>query len=358
VDDEAMMRRAVALGAAARTWAHPNPWVGAVVRSVDGAIFEGATGPPGGPHAEVSALAAAGAAARGATLWCTLEPCSHVGRTPPCADAVVAAGVRRAVVAVVDPDPRVAGQGLDRLRGAGIDVSVGVGRDEVEDLLAPYLAHRRRGRPWVVLKLAATLDGRTAAADGPSQWITGREARADAHRLRAESDAVVVGAGTVRADDPSLTVRLVEGPNPLRVVLGRAPHDAQVHPALEREGDVEVILDELAARGCVQVLVEGGAGVAGAFHSGGLVDRYVLYLAPKLLGGHDGRPLLAGAGAATLADAWNGRIISVERLGNDLRIDLAPAHPGTERSEVARGEPEMNVAAADSRPFSASEVSR
>jgi diaminohydroxyphosphoribosylaminopyrimidine deaminase/5-amino-6-(5-phosphoribosylamino)uracil reductase len=373
VDDEAMMRRAVALGAGARTWAHPNPWVGAVVRSVDGAIFEGATGPPGGPHAEVSALAAAGPAARGATLWCTLEPCSHVGRTPPCADAVVAAGVRRAVVAVVDPDPRVAGHGLDRLRGAGIDVSVGVGGDEVEELLAPYLKHRRSGRPWVVLKLAATVDGRTAAADGSSQWITGREARADAHRLRAESDAVVVGAGTVRADDPSLSVRLVEGPDPLRVVLGRAPDDAQVHPALELEGDLEVILGQLGARGCVQVLVEGGAGVAGAFHRGGLVDRYVIYLAPKLLGGDDGRPLLAGPGAATLADAWDGRIISVERLGNDLRIELAPAtaaalplagersepaRPSAERSELARAEPAISVAVGDSPPFSASEASR
>jgi diaminohydroxyphosphoribosylaminopyrimidine deaminase/5-amino-6-(5-phosphoribosylamino)uracil reductase len=210
------------------------------------------------------------------------------------------------------------------LREAGIEVSVGVGHDEVEEQLAPYLKHRRRGRPWVVLKLAATLDGRTAAPDGTSQWITGPEARADAHRLRAESDAVVVGAGTVRADDPSLTVRLVEGPDPLRVVLGRASGEALVHPALELEGDLEAVLDELGRRGCVQVLVEGGAGVAGSFHRAGLVDRYVVYLAPKLLGGDDGRPLFAGPGAPTLADAWGGCIVAVERLDNDLRIDLAP----------------------------------
>lgn len=320
-----MMLRAVALAAGARTWAHPNPWVGAVLRSVDGAIFAGASAAPGGPHAEVSALAEAGEAARGATLWCTLEPCSHHGRTPPCADAIVAAGVSRVVVALVDPDPRVSGRGLDRMAKAGVEVSVGVGHDEVEDQLAPYLKHRRSGRPWVVLKLAATIDGRTAAADGSSQWITGPEARADTHRLRAQSDAVIVGAGTVRSDDPSLTVRSAEGPDPLRVVLGRAPEEASVRPALELEGDPAAVLDRLGERGCVQVLVEGGATVAGAFHRGGLVDRYVVYLAPTLLGGDDGRPLFAGPGAATLADAWSGRIVSATALGPDLRIELAPA---------------------------------
>ncbi len=319
-----MMRRAMAVAATARIRAHPNPWVGAVLRSVDGKIFEGASGPPGGPHAEATALAAAGEAARGANLWCTLEPCSHHGRTSPCADALVAAGVARVVVAVVDPDHRVAGAGIDRLADAGMEMHVGVCHDEVEEQLAPYLKHRRRGRPWVVLKLAATLDGRTAAPDGTSQWITGPEARADAHRLRAESDAVVVGAGTVRTDNPSLTVRLVEGPDPLRVVLGRAPADAAVHPALELEGNLEDVLDGLGRRGWVQVLVEGGAGVAGAFHRAGLVDRYVVYLAPKLLGGDDGAALFSGPGAPSLAGAWEGRIVSTERLGYDLRIDLAP----------------------------------
>lgn len=318
------MLRAVALASGARTWAHPNPWVGAVLRSVDGALFTGASDAPGGAHAEVSALAKAGEAARGATLWCTLEPCSHHGRTPPCADAIVAAGVSRVVVAVVDPDPRVAGRGLDRLSDAGVEVTVGVGHDEVEDQLAPYLKHRRSGRPWVVLKLAATIDGRTAAADGSSQWITGPEARADGHRLRAESDAVIVGAGTVRADDPGLTARWADGRDPLRVVLGHAPEEASVRPALELEGDLGAVLDRLGERGCVQVLVEGGATVAGDFHRAGLVDRYVLYLAPRLLGGDDGRPLFSGPGAATLADAWDGRIVSATPLGPDLRIELTP----------------------------------
>ena len=340
------MRRAVELAASVRVRAHPNPWVGAVLVSADGAVFEGATDAPGGPHAEATVLASAGATARGATLWSTLEPCAHVGRTPPCADALVAAGVRRVVVALLDPDLRVAGRGVGRLRQAGVEVVVGVGRDQVESQLAPYLKHRRTGRPWVVLKLATTLDGRTAAADGSSQWITGMDARVDAHRLRAESDAVVVGAGTVRTDDPSLTVRLVDGPDPLRVVLGHAPDGARIHPCLELAGDLGAALDRLGERGCVQVLVEGGAAVAGDFHRARLVDRYVLYLAPKLLGGDDGRGVFAGSGAKSLARAWEGRIISLTRLGDDLRIDLAPQErpseardrPSVEGSQLARAE--------------------
>ena len=181
------MRRAIELGASVRATAHPNPWVGCLIESVDGHIFEGATRPPGQAHAEVVALDRAGDAARGATVWVTLEPCSHTGRTAPCVDALVAAGVRRVVVAIEDPDVRVQGRGIARLRAAGIDVSVGVCAAEVRAQLAPYIKHRTTGRPWVVLKLAATLDGRTAAPDGTSQWITGEAARADAHRLRARA---------------------------------------------------------------------------------------------------------------------------------------------------------------------------
>lgn len=318
------MRRAIALAAGARAVASPNPWVGAVLESSTGQVFVGATAAPGGLHAEAAALHAAGEAARGATLWSTLEPCAHHGRTPPCVEAVIAAGVRRVVVALADPDPHVDGRGLRRLREAGVQVELGTGADEVRSQLAPYLKHRTTGRPWVVLKLAASLDGRTAAPDGSSQWLTGVDARADAHRLRAESDAVVVGAGTVRADDPSLTVRLAEGADPLRVVLGRAPADARVHPALELGGDLGAVLEHLGALGVVQVLVEGGPTVAGSFHRSGLVDAYVLYLAPKLLGGDDGLPLFAGPGAPTLAAALDGSITALSRLGPDLRIDLAP----------------------------------
>jgi diaminohydroxyphosphoribosylaminopyrimidine deaminase/5-amino-6-(5-phosphoribosylamino)uracil reductase len=321
------MQQAIELAAGVRGWTAPNPWVGCVIEAAEGQVFTGATEPPAGRHAEVVALDAAGDAARGATAWVTLEPCAHTGRTGPCADALIAAGVRRVVVALEDPDPRVAGAGIDRMRAAGIEVEVGILADVVRTQLAAYLKHRTTGRPWVVLKVGASLDGRTAAPDGTSQWITGGAARADAHQLRAESDAIVVGAGTVRADDPSLTVRNVEGKDPIRVVLGEAPVGAKVLPALEFRGELTDLLDQLGQRGVLQVLVEGGATVAGAFHRAGLVDHYVLYLAPVLFGGDDARPLFAGPGAETIADVWRGAITDVTPLGGDVRIDLSPVGP-------------------------------
>ncbi len=320
------MAEAVALGEGVRGRTSPNPWVGAVVVPAgDEPAAEGATQPPGGPHAEIVALGLAGRSARGATLYVTLEPCSHQGRTGPCTDAVIAAGVARVVVGVTDPDPRVSGTGVAALRAAGIDVEVGVAGEEVAASLAPYLAHRRRGRPWVVLKLAATLDGRIAAPDGTSKWITGPEARADVQVLRAQSDAIAVGAGTVRADDPALTVRGVEGPEPLRVILGRPPEGARALPALVHDGDLGELLDELGRRGVLQLLVEGGARVAWSFHHQRLVDHYVVYVAPALLGGDDGVPLLRGPGAPTLAGAWRGRVAGVRRVGADVRIDVLAA---------------------------------
>ena len=330
--DEEHMARALSLASAVRGTTAPNPWVGCVVVSAGGTdgsgqAFEGATAPPGGPHAEVTAIAAATSAglAAGATLYTTLEPCSHTGRTPPCVDAVVRAGVARVVVGMLDPDPRVSGAGVAGLEAAGVEVKVGVGALDVAEQLAPYLKHRRTGRPWVVLKLASTLDGRIAAPDGSSRWITGEAARRDAHRLRAGSDAVVVGAGTVRSDDPELTARL-EPPvdrQPLRVVLGRAPEGARVRPALELSGDLGTVLDDLGARGVLQVLVEGGARVAGDFHRSGLVDRYVLYLAPAFAGGDDAHAMFAGAGAVTVDDLFRGTLVSVERVGEDLRVEVA-----------------------------------
>ena len=319
----------MAAGDSVRGATAPNPWVGCVVVSgVDPSqVFEGATAPPGGPHAEVTALARAGEQhARGATLFTTLEPCAHYGRTPPCAEAIIAAGVTRVVIAVEDPDPQVAGRGVELLRGAGIAVSVGTRSAEVTEQLAPYLKHRTTGWPWVVLKMASSLDARTAAPDGTSRWITGEAARNDVHRLRARSDAILVGAGTVRADDPELTVRWGGGPaptQPLRVVLGAAPPGAKVLPALELSGPLGDVLTELGQRGVLQLLVEGGASVAHDFHAAGLVDRYVFYLAPALFGGDDGRPIFAGPGAGTIGDVWRGKLVSVERLGEDLRVEVA-----------------------------------
>lgn len=319
------MGRAIELAAGVRSVTSPNPWVGAVLVTTDGATFDGATEPPGGRHAEVVALDTARAAAAdttGATVYTTLEPCSHHGRTPPCTEALIAAGVTRVVVGIEDPDTQVAGQGIEQLRAAGVTVEVDICATEVRAQLAPYVKHRTTGRPWVLLKLAASLDGRTAAPDGTSKWISGPAARADAHRLRAESDAVIVGAGTVRTDDPALTVRDAEGDDPLRVVLGQAPKGARVHPCVELTGALPDVLDELGRRGVVQAMVEGGATVAGAFHREGLVDRYVLYLAPVLFGGDDARPVFSGPGASTIDDVWRGRVTSVERLGEDLRVEL------------------------------------
>ena len=275
------------------------------------------------------ALAKAAERARGATAYVTLEPCSHHGKTPPCADALIAAGVSNVIAAIVDPDAKVAGAGLRALERAGVAVSTGTLADVVSDQLRPYLVHRSTGRPYVVLKLAVTLDGRTAAPDGSSRWITGAAARRDVHRLRAESDAVLVGAGTVRLDDPELTVRDSEESagelrQPLRVVLGHAPAGARVQPALELGGDLREVLDELGKRKVLQLLVEGGAEVAGRFHREGLVDRYVWYLAPMFLGGDDGRAVFAGPGAPTMEQAWRGRLISVRCLGGDLRVDVEP----------------------------------
>lgn len=327
------MELAIAAAALARPHTSPNPWVGCVLVTTDGREFAGATEPPPGRHAEVVALDAArvaGAGVDGATVYVTLEPCAHHGHTPPCTDALVAAGVRRVVVGITDPDDRVAGRGIDQLRAAGVDVTVGVAADRVAEQLAPYLHHRRTGRPFVVLKLASSLDGRTAAPDASSRWITGAEARADVHRLRAESDAVLVGAGTVRADDPRLDVRideLADRPfrDPRRIVLGSAPPGAAVHPCLELSGPLDVVLDRLGSDGVIQLLVEGGAHVAGEFHRRRLVDRYVMYVAPALFGGDDGRPLFAGAGAPTIDEVWRGEFVAVTRLGADVRLDVRPS---------------------------------
>lgn len=353
--ETAAMQRALVLAASAVGSTNPNPPVGAVALSADGRIVgEGCTQQVGGAHAEVVALAAAAEAAADGTLVATLEPCRHVGRTGPCTDAIVAARVRRVVFAVGDPNGEAAG-GAEVLRGAGIDVESGLLADDARVTLGPWLTAVRRRRPHVTWKYAATLDGRTAAPDGTSRWITGPEARRDVHRLRLASDAVVVGIGTVLADDPQLTVRdEVAARQPLRVVVdgsGRTPLSARVlddaAPTLvavgadadpervkalrsssadvvelpRREGriDLGALLVELFERDALLLLLEGGATLAGSFVRDRLVDRVVGYYAPALLGA--GPPVLGAAGVTTIGEAVRLDVDNVTRIGADVRID-------------------------------------
>ena len=324
------MARARELGTSVLGSTSPNPPVGAVVLAADGTVAgEGATAPPGGPHAEVRALAQAGERARGGTAVVTLEPCAHTGRTGPCADALLAAGIVRVVVAVPEPT-ELAGGGAARLRAAGVEVVTGVEQEAAEDgALASWLTGVRQQRPRVVWKVAATLDGRVAAADGSSRWITGPEARAEVHRLRAACDAVVVGSGTALTDDPQLTVRDVEGARqPLRVVVdrrGRLPGTARVlddaaPTYVSSAATPRALLDELFARDVRRVLVEGGPTLAAAFLRDGLVDEIVMHLAPKLLGA--GPTLVGDLGIPTISDALDLEVSDVTLLGRDLQVRL------------------------------------
>lgn len=344
MDEGRLMREAIALAAGTRP--HPNPRVGALVLDANGLLVgRGAHAGPGSPHAEVLALEEAGERAGGGTLVVSLEPCSHTGRTPPCTEAVLASGVARVLVGAEDPDPRVAGRGLARLRSAGLEVRSGIVSDEVEALDPAYFHHRRTGRPRVTLKVALTLDGWAAAADGTSRWITSEEARADGHRLRAAVDAVVVGAGTVLTDDPALTVRLpgysggqprpvvVAGRRPLPpaariwerhpLVLAPAPagYPAEVVAVPGPDGvDLVAGLAALGERGLLDLLVEGGPTLGGALLRAGLVDRGVFYLGARL-GGGEGKPALAGT-FATLEQGRRVRIESAVALGPDVRIEF------------------------------------
>ena len=320
-NDESMMRLAVDTAVDARLRSRPNPWVGAVVVATDGQVFCGATLQPGESHAEVVALQAAGTNTHGATLYTTLEPCSHTGKTGPCTQAIIDAKIARVVVGVVDPDTQVAGNGIKQLRDAGITVDVGVEETLVAQQLAPYLHHRRTGRPYVILKMAMTLDGRITMPDN-SQWITGETARKRVHQLRAESDAILVGAGTVRADNPSLTTRDVHGPSPRRVVLGNVLPTDNVNPCLEWKGSLPDLLDTLGSEGVIQLMVEGGPRVATSFHNERLVDQYILHLAPIIAGGSESPNALAGS--TDMSSMMNGHIVSTQVLDNDIEIILEP----------------------------------
>ena len=352
------MRRALDAAAAVRGTTSPNPWVGAVLVRDGRIVATGATSPVGGPHAEAAALA--GRAQPGDQLFVTLEPCvPYEGkRTQPCAEAILGSGIDCVAVALADPEPRVAGRGIALLREAGIRVTVGDGAEAAATLLRPYLKHRDTGRPYVIAKFAASLDGRIATHTGDSQWITGEAARDRAHQQRAWVDAVMVGSGTALADDPALTARPGGAPaarQPVRIVLdarGRTPPDARLFGepgavivattdaadrswveaigargaqviACERDASGSVQLDQLlpvlAQSGIMSIWAEGGATLLGSLVDGGHVDEVWAFIAPRIIGGQ-GLPAVGGAGASTAAEALSLRDVSVEQVGGDVLV--------------------------------------
>ncbi len=357
---DAWMERALGLAALADGCTSPNPLVGALVLDASGGLVgEGFHAAAGRPHAEVGALAQAGERARGGTLVVTLEPCCHHGRTPPCSEAVIAAGIRRVIVAMEDPDPRMAGQGIARLQAAGMEVLVGVGELRARALNAPFCHRVQTGRPLGVLKWAMSVDGRTALPNGASQWVSGPEARGWVHRLRARCDAVIVGGGTVRADDPLLTSRGLKAIEPLRVVISRGlqlPAQAQLWDQLPAstlvahgpEAPVEgrrrldargverlelsrceprQLLEALAVRGCNQVLWECGAELAAAAMRQGCVQRVAVVVAPKVLGGTAARTPVGDLQLTSMAMAPLWREHRLSRSGADLIWDLCVPDP-------------------------------
>ena len=354
--DHAMMARALQLAERGAYTTKPNPMVGCVLAHGDEVVGEGWHQRKGGPHAEVFALQAAGERAKGATAYVTLEPCAHTGETGPCADALAAAGVARVVAAMRDPFPKVDGTGFARLRDAGVEVGVGLMEAQARSLNNGFLSRIERGRPWVRVKLACSLDGRTAMPSGDSKWISGEASRADVMHWRARAGAILTGAGTVLADDPALTVRFGETVDfvpPLRVVLdpglatiargkvreGDVPtlyiHAPDVKPpkafASERAAvpvqagrlDLPAVMAVLAQRGINELQVEAGATLAGSLLKAGMVDELLLYVAPVLLG-EKARPLFDGLGFTDMAQRVGMEIVDSRRVGDDMRLRLAP----------------------------------
>jgi diaminohydroxyphosphoribosylaminopyrimidine deaminase / 5-amino-6-(5-phosphoribosylamino)uracil reductase len=352
-EDVRWMGRALELAEQGRGYVEPNPLVGAVVVRDGALVGEGWHRRYGGPHAEIHALHAAGEAARGATLYVTLEPCCHHGKTPPCTDAIIRAGVARVVAAMADPFPEVAGQGIARLRAAGIEVAVGVAERVAEFANRPYLTLVTRGRPFVHAKWAMTLDGKIASAGGDSKWVSGEAARARVHELRGRMDAILVGAGTVRSDDPLLTARPPGARTPARVVLssrGDLPRDCRLLRTLDQAAvivatlrgfgrdlrslgcevidlpeergfpSVAALLAELGGRRMTNVLVEGGAQVFGSLVERLLVDEFHVFVAPRILGGAGALSPVGGVGFATLKDSWPLGHLDVEPVGADLYV--------------------------------------
>ncbi|MBF0097541.1 MAG: bifunctional diaminohydroxyphosphoribosylaminopyrimidine deaminase/5-amino-6-(5-phosphoribosylamino)uracil reductase RibD [Magnetococcales bacterium] len=359
--DQHYMGQALRLARRAQGHTRPNPLVGCVLVRQGQVVGKGYHRQAGGAHAEVWALQQAGEQARAATAYVTLEPCSHFGRTPPCADALIRAGITRVVVAMTDPNPRVAGRGMQRLREAGIAVTEGVCAAEATEMNQPFISWITRGRPLVTAKMAASLDGKTATHTGESQWITGAVARQRVQRMRAEQDVVLTGIGTVLADDPRLNSRIRGGRDPIRVVVDshlRTPLSAAIVTASEQaplwiacttevddvqrhawrrweengrvrlipcrptatgQVDLQDLMEQLGQREILSVLVEAGARLTGGLFAAGLVDRLALFLAPCLLGGEGA--LLAGMGVARLHEAWRVRQWRMTPVGEDLLLE-------------------------------------
>jgi diaminohydroxyphosphoribosylaminopyrimidine deaminase / 5-amino-6-(5-phosphoribosylamino)uracil reductase len=347
------MRHALALAEKGRGFVEPNPMVGAVVLDPAGQLIgEGWHQKFGGPHAEVFALAAAGERARGGTLVVTLEPCCHHGKTPPCTDAVLKAGIARVVVAMADPFPKVAGDGLAILSGAGIEVSVGLCEQDASVLNAPYLKLLRTGRPWVHAKWAMTLDGKIATRTGDSKWISGEESRRRVHELRGRMDAVLVGRGTVVADDPLLTARPAGPRAPARVVVsasgdlpercqlratarevpvivftanpqrlaGWAADGAEVVALSDSAPSLDAVLADLGRRRFTNVLIEGGAGLLGSMLDAKAADEFHVFVAPKLAGGTAAPSPVGGGGAVRMADALALDRVTFQQSGEDVYV--------------------------------------
>jgi len=361
--DHAFMARAIRLAEKGLYSTRPNPRVGCVIVNSGDVIGEGFHIQAGGPHAEIHALRKAGASAQGSTVYVTLEPCSHHGRTPPCADALIEAGVQRVMVAMSDPNPEVAGQGLERLRAAGIEVNCGLLESEAAALNPGFIKRMRCGRPWLRVKLAMSLDGRTAMASGESQWITGEAARQDVQRLRARSCAILTGAGTVREDNPSLNVRLnaeqlarpVADDQPLRVILSAKGEKLSTSKLFDIDGnilifygsempgsiseranveclkiasdssglDLNAVMDELGKRGVNECHVEAGATLSGALLKAGLVDEIIVYMAPLIMG-DQARGLFHLPQLHTMAQRIKMQITDIRAVGDDWRITAMP----------------------------------
>lgn len=325
--DRVYLRRALSLARLSEGDTHPNPPVGAVVVRGGKVVGQGRHRQAGGPHAEVEAIGSCAGQAAGGTLYVTLEPCSTHGRTPPCTELILRSGVRRVVVGCIDPNPKHAGRGIDQLRAAGIAVEV-LDDKACRELIEPFAKRMLTGIPYVTLKLALTLDGAIADRNGCSKWITGEPSRAFVQRLRKRADAVMVGAGTVRADDPSLLCRLPHRVPRRRIVIGSIPPASRVltdgaadaTTVFEGRPDLGQVLRQLGAEGVQHILCEGGGRLVGALVDGGWVDRLLLFQAPVLLNDGGARPAFAGKGSL-LADAYRFRLAGVRRFGEDVLLD-------------------------------------